>query len=62
MSEKVYLNVKVALCEGVSKKGYNYSMIKIETGHKELDSSLKPIFLSSLQIAVLKNLIGKGVK
>lgn len=55
MKEKTELkNVSVYIIEGISQKsGKPYTMLRIETGNIELDKSLKPIFLSSLQKAVL---------
>lgn len=54
MVEKTELtNVKVVLISGKSKKGKDYNMIVLETGDTDLDYSLKPIFLSSLEYRAL---------
>lgn len=57
MKEKV-IKCEVILVEGVSQKtGRDYQMLKIRTGDQALDNSLKPIFLTKLELARLNEVI-----
>ena len=49
-------NIKVVLVEGISQKGNPYSALRLETGDKDLDKSLKLIFLNTLQLKVLRDI------
>lgn len=51
--ELVLKGAKVVLTIGTSKSGNEYGMLKILTGDHDLDSDLKPMFLSKLQIRVI---------
>lgn len=53
MEKKELKNVKVVMCQGVSKKGFPYTMLKVETGIEELDYTIKPIFINSLQEKII---------
>lgn len=49
-------DIKVVLVEGVSQKGNAYVALRLETGDKDLDKSLKLIFLNTLQLKVLRDI------
>lgn len=59
MNERQLKNLQVWLVTGVSKKGFDYNMLQLRTGIKELDKSLKPVFLSALELKVLIDTIEK---